>query len=249
MDKECKGVENFNNIDCTNVSSVKNKTIKQWSFYDQHKLYSFECHTDVHNDKIIKQKFYLNNMLIDVNEIQTLNINNNISNLTNIIKEHEQFIEKVNEYLGRLSFNHKLKYGWRKKEISFILTVYKYKDIECILNFQQNERILNKEELLLFLKKNKHLFEKESDSITEHLNALTLNEKLNDDNSADRNSVKELIQSVDNLTLNEIISKKQQKRDCDFLFIRYPKSKRIEYQACKKYDIEEIEFYKNNMVE
>ena len=247
MDKD------VNDIPCTNISLIKNIKIKKWCFYDQHKLCSFECHTDIKDDKIIQQKFYLNNMYIDAQELPSLNIIHHISKLQTILKEHDEFISDVTKYLNKLSFNHSLKYGWRRKDLSFSLTVYKYKNIECNLHFEQKEHILNKEETLLFLQDHSYLFsisdqasESEQDLVIYDFNTLSLNENPSESFTS---NINELVKSVHNLNLKEtihpkpVLSKKQGvKRNCDFLFINYPKWKRIEYQSCKKYDIEEIEF-------
>ena len=267
MDKD------VNDIPCTNISLIKNIKIKKWCFYDQHKLCSFECHTDIKDDKIIQQKFYLNNMYIDAQELPSLNIIHHISKLQTILKEHDEFISDVTKYLNKLSFNHSLKYGWRRKDLSFSLNVYKYKNIECILHFEQKENILNKEETLLFLKDHSYLFlisdpvsisnsvrawnptpfgpgqarirQDQEDCVIYDFNTLSLNEN---PSGSFTSNINELVESVHNLNLKETIPKpvltKRQgvKRNCDFLFINYPKWKRIEYQSCKKYDIEEIEF-------
>ena len=266
-------VRQVNEIECTSLSLIKNKKIKKWCFYDQHKLCLFECHSDIKDDKIIKQKFYLNNMYVDVQELPSLNITHHISKLQIILKEHHEFISDVNKYLNKLSFNHSLKYGWRRKDLSFSLNVYKYKNIECILHFEQKENILNKEETLLFLKDHSYLFlisdpvsisnsvrawnptpfgpgqarirQDQEDCVIYDFNTLSLNEN---PSGSFTSNINELVESVHNLNLKETIPKpvltKRQgvKRNCDFLFINYPKWKRIEYQSCKKYDIEEIEF-------
>jgi len=251
----------INEIESTSFSLIKNKKIKKWSFYDEHKLCSFECHTDVKDDKIIQQKFYLNNMCVDVKELPSLNIINHITKLETILKEHHEFIRDVNKYLNELSFNHSLKYGWKRNDLSFSLTVYKYKDIECILHFKQKEYILNKEEILLFLQNHYSCTIECQDSIITHFSNLNLNENQHN-NIQDVNDVNELVHSVHNLNLIEsqsvvtfkenekskknISCNKKKKSNYDFLFINYPKWKRIEYQSCKKYDIEEIEFNKYN---
>ena len=266
--------EDVNDFECTSISLIKNKKIKKWSFYDQHKLCLFECHTDINDDKIIQQKFYLNNTCVDVQELPSLNIINHISKLQIILKEHDEFINDVNKYLNKLSFNHSLKYGWKRKDLSFSLTVYKYKNIECILHFKQKEYILNKEETLLFLQnpeflqvcKNKEL-EKECDpvvyraelnrdqeSFINNFNNLSLNnnEPVLPEQKHNDHNVNDLVNSIQNLNLKEQESRschEKKKHNYDFLFINYPKWKRIEYQSCKRYDTEEIEFNKYNYEE
>jgi hypothetical protein len=116
--------------------------------------------------------------------------------------------------------------------------------------------MLNKEETLLFLQDHSNLFLNcnldSQDSIIHDFNTLSLND-IRDSNP----DCHGLVNSLHNLNLKETIPdsctrqvpelvRAGVKRNCDFLFINYPKWKRIEYQSCKKYDIEEIEFNSYN---
>jgi len=246
------GSEDYNG-DFSYIYKVRNNVIiKEWLFYNNSdELCSLECHENGNTGENLC--VYLNNS--KVHDLSELDFYADIMiNTKFIIQDHARFIENASAYLSDITFNHRLKYGWIKKHYNFSLTVYKFKKIECHIKFNGIEYVFTRDQTLAFLK------EYFADAINYNPNC-SLERQMNSLNlsgSSSQISVKtqevpeviNLTNSINKMTLEQQPQpqpvKKGKERDTSFLFITYPKYKKIEYQSCKKYDIEEIKF--NNQI-
>lgn len=244
-------------------SKIDNKTIKEWLFYDSNnQLCSIEKHTfgNVCNES--HTQFYFNhNRVYDINEIECYT--DIIINTKYLIEEHYDFTNQIVNAIGPLTFENRLTYGWYNKNIPFSLSIYKYKKIECVVQFNNEKTILNKEQTLEFVtkylvdviftskqsgygvvstsKQSGNINTKTQDSESELINVMN---KLNVSDTSVKETF-ELINVMNKLNVsgcNDTIACDNYETTDSSLFITYPKNKRIEFQSCKPYDPEEIYF-------
>jgi hypothetical protein len=236
-------------------SKIDNKTIKEWLFYDSNnQLCSIEKHTfgNVCNES--HTQFYFNhNRVYDINEIECYT--DIIINTKYLIEEHYDFTNQIVNAIGPLTFENRLTYGWYNKNIPFSLSIYKYKKIECIVQFNNEKTILNKEQTLEFVTKylvdvvsaSKHYNNVVTHNVTKNTNIdtheselINVMNKLNVSDTSVQETF-ELINTMNKLNVSDYNNDTINNTDTH-LFITYPKNKRIEFQSCKPYDPEEIYF-------
>ena len=265
---------------CNYSNKIDHKIIKEWLFYDKdNNLCSIEQHTfnNTFNNTCTKScnnictQYYFNNQKIYDTNVILEYYADIIINTQYIIKEHNDFIDKIVSYIGPLTFENKLSYGWYNKNIKYSLTIYKYKKIECIINFNNETTIVNKENTIEFVEKYLTNVILQS-QLYNQLHNLNLNEStMNDLNeSVNNDSQSQLINTMNNLNLNESTMNDLNEstmnnlnesinnifitdnihdnyvNDYSHLFIKFPKNKRIEFQSCKPYDPDEITFKQLN---
>jgi hypothetical protein len=241
------GSEDYNG-DFSYIYKVRNNVIiKEWLFYNNSdELCSLECHENGNTGENLC--IYLNNTkvynLSDLDFYADIMINTKF-----IIQDHARFIEKASEYLSDITFNHRLKYGWIKKHYNFSLTVYKFKKIECQIKFNGIEYVFTRDQTLAFLKEYfaDAIKYNPNYSLEREMNSLNLSDPKSQTNVKTQ-EISNLTNSIDKMTIEQQQQhvKKEKERDTSFLFITYPKYRKIEYQSCKKYDLEEIKF--NNQI-
>ena len=202
------------------IYKCNNRIIKRWCFYYNNALNVLECQIDELHPLLYK--YYLNNIRVYDNSELECYINMIISTQY-IINDHEHFIKEMESFIGEITYNSDTKYGWCNKKVPYSLYINKYVPIKCEVTLGDKCYIFNKDEMMIFMEKEMSIF-----ILQRKLQCSTLNEK-------------EVTTTYKNnsINLNEYVTK-----EFSHLFISYPKRTRIEYQTCKTYDIEEIEFNK-----
>jgi hypothetical protein len=222
-------------INCNYLYYTNDRTIKEYLFYTENdKLNVLEVHEFNNNNVktyINKKILYLNYQTYYENEI-TMCFNKYkdiLLKTKEYIDDHDDFIKSVSSVLGPVTFQHRLKYGWVKNK-NLNISLFKFKPVKCYVKENDNERILSKEEFMEFLKN----FDVDIYTLNSKMKEITLNSEMNDITSENK---KRKIESTDDSSSNKYF-----KTNTDFLFIKYPKHTRIEYQTCKTYNKEEMEF-------
>jgi hypothetical protein len=207
------------------IHYFKDKVIKEFLFYVNDELNTFEIH-DLYNSG--RKMLYLNGVQIknveDINDSLSVCILNTHA----FVKQHDEFIDKVSNIIGNFTFENRLKYGWFLFDKIKII-VYKFKKILCFINKDNVETTLSDEEFLSYIESNE--FKKELNDYKEVFNIKLLNKSMQNMNL-----------TVENKRWDDDFN--SLKYNTDFLFIKYSKKDRIEYQSCKPYRIHEIEFEK-----
>ena len=219
----------YNYIYCTN-----NKTIKEYLFYTNDKLNVLEIHEFNDNNVktyINKKVLYLNYQTYYENEITICfdKYKDDLLKTKDIIKQHDEFIKNISKLLGPITYNHRLKYGWVVNK-NFKINIYKFKPIVCCIKENEKEFTLSIEELSEYLNKFN------INELYINMNKLNLNEKKD---SIKKDSIKKEKRKLDDCDEQP---QDYKKTNTDFLFIKYPKHIRLEYQTCKSCNKEEMEF-------
>ena len=197
------------------IFNYMGKVIKVWYFYIGDELNVLEYNMNELSPS--DYKFYLNNMLIDKNEVECCMDMIIATQYINI--DHEDFIHKVEKYLGSITYNSQYNYGWSDKSIPYQIIIDKYKKITCRVNLGESCYIFNKEETLEFIEK--------------EMSVYILNKKMNVSSLRVNTTVEPIKQKCKKY-------EEKEKTSYSHLFISYSKRERLEFQSCKTYDIQEI---------
>lgn len=254
--------------------NVDNFSIDKWRFYHANVFYALDVYynknkkeskiskqyiemckeikkSNADDDKYIKvpEKMYLNNALIeDINYLNTYI--DSILKSFDIIEKHDKIIKNINKHLGSINCCNETKFGWMNRSLKLKLMFYKYKNIDKtnpeiyidnkLINIDCDNDETSVENFII----NTIINMIEEKDIKNYLNNIEVENTTF--NSKRQEYTEKKVEIKDDLYNKEnfILEQSLKSRNREFLFLKFSKKVMMEYISCKKYDEDEIQFYK-----